>query len=53
MVASQFHPEFKTRRDKPHPLFKDFIGAAIHTLHEGDPLPLPIAEEAVAEEVAG
>ncbi len=27
-VASQFHPEFKTRPLKPHPLFRDFIGAA-------------------------
>ncbi|MFO7696624.1 MAG: CTP synthase [Anaerolineae bacterium] len=29
MVGSQFHPEFKTRPDRPHPLFRDFIGAAI------------------------
>ncbi|MBI4744665.1 MAG: CTP synthase [Actinobacteria bacterium] len=28
-VASQFHPEFKSRPDKPHPLFRDFIGAAL------------------------
>jgi len=28
-VASQFHPEFKTRPLKPHPLFRDFIRAAI------------------------
>ncbi len=28
-LAVQFHPEFKSRPDKPHPLFKDFIGAAI------------------------
>ncbi len=26
-VASQFHPEFKSRPNKPHPLFKDFVGA--------------------------
>jgi CTP synthase len=44
MVGSQFHPEFKTRLDNPSPLFRDFIGAAIRTLHEGDPLPLPLAE---------
>jgi CTP synthase len=24
-VASQFHPEFKSRPNKPHPLFKDFV----------------------------
>ena len=28
MVGSQFHPEFKSRPDRPHPLFRDFIGAA-------------------------
>ncbi|MFI3301424.1 MAG: CTP synthase [Candidatus Gastranaerophilales bacterium] len=27
-VASQFHPEFKSRPDKPHPLFKGLIDAA-------------------------
>lgn len=28
-VASQFHPEFKSRPFKPHPLFREFIKAAI------------------------
>ncbi|MDE5715133.1 MAG: CTP synthase [Anaeroplasmataceae bacterium] len=28
-VACQFHPEFLSRPQRPHPLFKDFIGAAI------------------------
>lgn len=28
-VASQAHPEFKSRPTKPHPLFKDFIEASI------------------------
>jgi CTP synthase len=27
-VASQFHPEFKSRPDKPHPLFGGFVSAA-------------------------
>jgi CTP synthase len=27
-VAGQFHPEFKSRPIRPHPLFRDFIGAA-------------------------
>ncbi|MGI8460285.1 MAG: CTP synthase [Solirubrobacterales bacterium] len=27
-VASQFHPEFKSRPNRPEPLFRDFIGAA-------------------------
>ena len=29
-VASQFHPEYKSRPNRPHPLFKDFIGAIKH-----------------------
>lgn len=28
-VAVQFHPEFKSRPDRPHPLFREFIGASI------------------------
>jgi CTP synthase len=28
-VACQYHPEFKSRPTKPHPLFRDFIAAAI------------------------
>jgi CTP synthase len=28
-VASQFHPEFKSRPDAPHPLFKGLIDAAV------------------------
>ena len=27
-VASQFHPEFKSRPDQPHPLFEGFVRAA-------------------------
>ena len=28
-VASQFHPELKSRPNHPHPLFKDFVTAAL------------------------
>ena len=28
-VAAQFHPEFKSRPDRPHPLFKGLIDAAV------------------------
>jgi CTP synthase len=28
-VACQFHPEFKSRPNKPHPLFREFINAAL------------------------
>ncbi len=27
-VASQFHPEFNSRPDRPEPLFREFVGAA-------------------------
>ena len=30
-VASQFHPELRSRPNRPHPLFRDFLGAAIRT----------------------
>jgi len=29
MVGSQFHPEFKSRPNRPHPLFQAFIEAAV------------------------
>jgi CTP synthase len=28
-VGTQFHPEFKSRPDRPHPLFRSLIGAAV------------------------
>jgi CTP synthase len=28
-VGVQFHPEFKSRPDRPHPLFRDFVSASI------------------------
>jgi CTP synthase len=28
-VASQFHPEFRSRPDRPHPLFSGFVAAAV------------------------
>ncbi|MFH1890005.1 MAG: CTP synthase [Candidatus Kuenenbacteria bacterium] len=31
MVGVQFHPEFKSRPLKPHPLFRDFIKASLRT----------------------
>jgi CTP synthase len=27
-LGSQFHPEFKSRPERPHPLFRDFVGVA-------------------------
>lgn len=28
-IGTQFHPEFKSRPNRPHPLFRDFVRAAI------------------------
>ncbi len=33
-VASQFHPEFKSRPMRPAPLFRDFVGAALARARE-------------------
>ncbi len=41
MVGCQFHPEFKSRPDSPHPLFVDLIRVAKETLVEGAQIGLP------------
>ena len=33
-IGVQFHPEFKSRPNRPHPLFLGFIGAAIQRAKE-------------------
>jgi CTP synthase len=43
MVACQFHPEFKSRPNHPHPLFTSFVGVAKETLVEGTQVTLPLA----------
>jgi len=42
MVSCQFHPEFGSRPGKPHPLFRDFVGAAKEVMREGAQSKLPI-----------
>jgi CTP synthase len=42
MVGCQFHPEFRSRPNRPHPLFRDFIGVAKGVLREGAQPLLPI-----------
>ncbi len=41
-VGVQFHPEFKSRPNRPHPLFTAFVGVAKQVLREGDQRPLPL-----------
>jgi len=43
MVSCQFHPEFGSRPNRSHPLFRDFIGAAKDVLREGAQPPLPLS----------
>ncbi len=43
-VASQFHPEFKSRPNKPHPLFTGFVTASAQTYRDGDQQSLPLEE---------
>jgi CTP synthase len=43
MLGCQFHPEFRSRPGRPHPLFRDFIGVAMGVLREGAQPPLPLA----------
>jgi CTP synthase len=35
-VASQYHPEFKSRPERPAPLFRDFIAAALERADAGE-----------------
>ena len=41
-VGCQFHPEFKSRPNRPHPLFAAFVQAGKQVHLEGDQEPLPI-----------
>ncbi|MBQ9603952.1 MAG: CTP synthase, partial [Firmicutes bacterium] len=34
LVSVQFHPEFKSRPNKPHPLFNGFVTAAIKNMNK-------------------
>ena len=44
MVGSQFHPEFASRPERPHPLFREFIGVAKGVVREGGQPPLRLAD---------
>ena len=43
MLACQFHPEFRSRPNRPHPLFASFIEAAMETMVEGTQVTLPLS----------
>jgi CTP synthase len=49
-VASQYHPEFKSRPERPAPLFREFVGAALAHSGAGDEVgELEAPEAPVAE----
>ena len=33
-VGAQFHPEFKSRPDRPHPLFYGFVKASVERMEQ-------------------
>jgi len=45
-VAGQFHPEFKSRPDRPQPLFRDFVGPAIARRHGATSTPETVGHSA-------
>src|SRR4051812_29722322 len=47
-VASQYHPEFKSRPERPAPLFRDFVAAALGRAVEQRPEELATEEAAAA-----
>jgi CTP synthase len=44
MIACQFHAEFKSRPNRPHPLFVGFIANAKNTMVEGTQVTLPLGQ---------
>jgi hypothetical protein len=47
-VASQFHPEFKSRPERPHPLFDGFVATAVALRDGSEPVLRPRAGRAKA-----
>ena len=45
-VASQFHPEFKSRPLRPQPLFREFVAAAPERVRQGEPRSQPAPSSA-------
>ena len=42
MIGTQFHPEFRSRPNRPHPLFMDFVGSTLRILRDGSQSSLPL-----------
>ncbi len=48
MVGTQFHPEFRSRPTRAHPLFREFVSVAAGILREGEQPPLIVAQDGLA-----
>jgi CTP synthase len=48
MVGSQFHPELQSRPNRPHPLFREFVAAAVRHKAESQAETLDAVEAAEA-----
>ncbi len=46
MLGVQFHPEFLSRPNRPHPLFEGFVGVAKRVIREGGQHVLPLGAAA-------
>ena len=46
MLGTQFHPELRSRPNRPHPLFREFVRAAVG-LSKGETAPAAVAAAAV------
>ena len=53
MVGSQFHPEFASRPERPHPLFREFVGVAKDVVREGGQPRLRLGDAVLADGSAG
>src|SRR5215210_7345793 len=51
-VASQFHPEFKSRPERPSPLFREFVAASLARARERAPVGAPEGAEVRASRAA-
>jgi CTP synthase len=48
-MASQFHPEFKSRPNRPEPLFREFVGASLERARQRGTAEAPAERERTAE----
>ncbi len=49
-VASQYHPEFKSRPERPAPLFREFVGAALDHAEASELSSTPREQPALGDE---